>query len=75
MRFFASLALVLLTIPGGILTAQAQAVPNTSLTQRLAEFDKYAREYRLEHHVLSMSYAIVKDGEIVAAEGIGWQGS
>ncbi|MDX1442350.1 MAG: serine hydrolase domain-containing protein [Gammaproteobacteria bacterium] len=41
--------------------------------QKLDAFDTFAREYRLENTVLSMSYAIVKDGEIIAAEGIGWQ--
>ncbi len=40
---------------------------------KLAEFDEFARQYRRENTVLSMSYAIVMDGEIVAAHGIGWQ--
>jgi CubicO group peptidase (beta-lactamase class C family) len=40
---------------------------------KLERFDAFAREYRLDNSVLSMSYAIVKDGEIVALEGIGWQ--
>lgn len=40
---------------------------------KLEQFDAFAREYRLRHSVLSMSYAIVKDGEIIASEGIGWQ--
>lgn len=31
------------------------------------------REYRLEAQVPSLSYAIVVDGKIVRAEGIGWQ--
>lgn len=39
----------------------------------LAEFDEFAREYRIENSVLSMSYAIVKDGAIITVEGIGWQ--
>ncbi len=40
---------------------------------KLAEFDKFARAYRVERNVLSFSYAIVKDGRIIAAHGIGWQ--
>lgn len=40
---------------------------------KLEQFEAFARKHRLENTVLSMSYAIVKDGSIVAAEGIGWQ--
>lgn len=43
------------------------------LDTKLADFAAFAREYRKQKSVLSMSYAIVKDGRIVAAEGIGWQ--
>lgn len=51
----------------------APAVPEAALKQKLAEFHEFAKEHRLKNTVLSMSYAIVKDGQIVAAEGIGWQ--
>lgn len=40
---------------------------------KLAEFDTFARAYRNERHIPSLSYAIVKDGRIVAAQGIGYQ--
>ena len=40
---------------------------------RLTRFDALVREYRVENDVLSLSYAIVRDGEILALEGIGWQ--
>lgn len=40
---------------------------------KLAQFKAYAQQYRTERSVLSFSYAIVKDGRIVAAEGVGWQ--
>lgn len=40
---------------------------------KLAEFKAFATAFRKERAVLSLSYAIVKDGRIVAAEGIGWQ--
>jgi CubicO group peptidase (beta-lactamase class C family) len=50
--------------------ATAQVEP---LQSKLEQFEAFAREHRLEKNVLSMSYAIVKDGRIVAAEGIGWQ--
>ncbi|NTZ42681.1 beta-lactamase family protein [Altererythrobacter sp. SALINAS58] len=73
MHFFVSLSLVLLTALIGTSVAHAQEVVELSLTEKLAEFDRFAREYRLEHDVPSMSYAIVRDGKIVAAEGIGWQ--
>lgn len=43
------------------------------LQVRLKEFDAFARKHRIDNTVLSFSYAIVKDGEIVALEGIGWQ--
>lgn len=54
------------------LLAFAAPAPAATLEEKLAEFDAFAREYRLEHKVLSFSYAIAVDGEIVAAEGIGW---
>lgn len=40
---------------------------------KLEQFEAFAREHRSKNSVLSMSYAIVKDGRIAAAEGIGWQ--
>lgn len=40
---------------------------------KLEQFEAFAREHRKTNSVLSMSYAIVKDGKIVAADGIGWQ--
>jgi CubicO group peptidase (beta-lactamase class C family) len=42
-------------------------------TAKLAQFKTFAQQYRKERAVLSFSYAIVKDGRIVAAEGMGWQ--
>lgn len=40
---------------------------------KLAAFKSFAEQYRRDNTVLSFSYAIVKDGKVVAAEGIGWQ--
>lgn len=40
---------------------------------KLEQFEAFAREHRARNDVLSMSYAIVADGKIIAAEGIGWQ--
>ena len=57
----------------GSVSAQAEADNDPAVVEKLEQFDAFAREYRLEHSVLSMSYAIVKDGEIIASEGIGWQ--
>ena len=39
----------------------------------LAAFKTDVEQYRRDRSVLSLSYAIVMDGRIVAAEGIGWQ--
>jgi CubicO group peptidase (beta-lactamase class C family) len=59
------------------LTALAFAVPSHAQpagdAAKLAEFKAAATEFRKQNAVLSLSYAIVKDGRIVAAEGIGWQ--
>lgn len=51
----------------------AQPAGDPALEAKLAEFDAFVREYRTQNTVLSMSYAVVVDGEIVAAHGIGWQ--
>ncbi|EAQ28851.1 beta-lactamase precursor [Erythrobacter sp. NAP1] len=51
----------------------AQTAGDPALEEKLAEFDAFVREYRTENTVFSMSYAVVVDGEIVAAHGIGWQ--
>ena len=56
-----------------ISAAYAQEKSEPALANKLAEFDTFVREYRIENTVLSLSYAIAKDGEIIAAEGIGWQ--
>jgi CubicO group peptidase (beta-lactamase class C family) len=53
--------------------AQPALAQQPALQAKLKAFDAFAREHRLKNHVLSMSYAIAKDGEILAAEGIGWQ--
>lgn len=54
--------------------AQAQhPIEEAVMDEKLEAFDAFAREYRRENTVLSMSYAIVKDGAIIAAHGIGWQ--
>jgi CubicO group peptidase (beta-lactamase class C family) len=63
-----------LMFAAGLLLAAAPAMAETDGWQsKLDEFAAFAREYRLENSVPSMSYAIVTDGTIVAAEGIGWQ--
>ena len=73
MRFIAALtALITAALP---LHAPlfAQPADDPELEAKLAEFDAFVREYRTDNTVLSMSYAVVVDGEIVAAHGIGWQ--
>ncbi len=63
--------LLLLTIL--MVFPSATAAQVDGLPSKLEAFDAFARAHRLENHVLSMSYAIVVDGRVVAAEGIGWQ--
>ncbi len=53
-----------------VLAAPLHAQPNDDAT-RLAEFKAFAQNYRAKRSVLSFSYAIVKDGRIIAAEGMG----
>ena len=65
MREIFAASLLLLNSPA---TAQDEPPPS-----KLEQFDTFVREYRIENKVLSMSYAIVMDGRIVASEGIGWQ--
>lgn len=47
--------------------------PAASLDDKLDEFRKFLTEFRREKSIPSFSVAIVKDGEIVLAEAIGWQ--
>ena len=64
-------------IPFAILSVLWSAESNPAGAQeqeaRLAAFKSFAEEYRRNNNVLSFSYAIVQDGRIVAAEGMGWQ--
>lgn len=53
-----------------VLAAAAQAQGDAA---KLSEFRAFAQQFRSERAVPSLSYAIVKDGRIVAAEGLGWQ--
>lgn len=55
------------------LLAPAEARAQAADAEKLAAFRAFADDYRRKHKVLSFSYAIVKDGRIVAAEGFGWQ--
>lgn len=71
---FRRVSLIFSAVAGSLalspVTAGAQPA---TLDEKLAEFDEFARAHRIENSVLSFSYAIVQDGVIVAAEGIGWQ--
>lgn len=61
-----------LAVAAVVLTAPLHAQPAGDAA-RLAEFKAFAEKYRTERSVLSFSYAIVKDGRIVASEAMGWQ--
>ena len=43
------------------------------LDEKLEEFRQFLLEFRRDKNIPSFSVAVVKDGEIVLAEGIGWQ--
>jgi CubicO group peptidase (beta-lactamase class C family) len=60
--------LVMAIVPAAPLHAQPR-----DDAARLSQFEAFAQKYRAERSVPSFSYAIVKDGRIVAAEGMGWQ--
>ena len=55
------------------LLALSHSSPAASLDDRLDEFRQFLHEFRHEKQIPSLSVALVKDGEIVLAEGIGWQ--
>lgn len=65
-RSIVAAALLLAPVPATAQTAEP-------LKATLDEFKSFAKEHRAKNSVLSMSYAIVKDGKIIAAEGFGWQ--
>ena len=49
------------------------AAPVERLDKRLGEFREFATELRRKALIPSLSVAIVHDGMVVMAEGIGWQ--
>lgn len=53
--------------------APAEADEEITLARKIEDFHAFALEYRAENSIPSMSYAIVVDGQIVAADGIGFQ--
>jgi len=55
------------------LLAFSNSAPADSLDDKLDEFRQFLAEFRREKIIPSFSVAVVKDGEIVLAEGIGWQ--
>lgn len=44
-----------------------------SQAEKVAQFRQYLEVYRRENRVLSFSVAVMKDGEIVLLESLGWQ--
>ena len=72
MKKSALLAALLVTLSPPHATAQDQE-QDQDQDQELAAFRSFAEQHRRENRILSFSYAIVKDGRIVAAEGMGWQ--
>jgi len=43
------------------------------MSRKVEEFREFAKNYRRENLVLSMSIAVLKDGEVVMLENVGWQ--
>lgn len=69
----AALALGVLAACAGMAQAQTNTEDGVNLVQATEEFRIIAENYRKAHDIPSMSYAIVRDGKIIASEGIGWQ--
>ena len=61
------------SLAAALLIVSATAASAEPLQTKLDAFKSFAKEYRVKQSVLSMSYAIVKDGRIVATESFGWQ--
>lgn len=56
-----------------VLFSNSNSSPAATLDDKLDEFRQFLEEYQREKLILSFSVALVKDGEIVLSEGIGWQ--
>ena len=56
-----------------LLTALPSTAHASGLQAKLDAFKAFSQEHRVKNLVPSMSYAIVKDGKIIAAEAFGWQ--
>ncbi|NHK28637.1 beta-lactamase family protein [Parvularcula flava] len=69
--FCSTIAASLCAILPGTVSAQEDAPGQ--IETKLEDFRNFLQEYRRDNRVLSFSVALVKDGEIVLAEGIGWQ--
>jgi CubicO group peptidase (beta-lactamase class C family) len=59
-------AFLLFSAPGAV-------AAGAGLEERLDDFRQFLQEYRREQLVPSLSVAVVRDGEIVLAESLGWQ--
>ena len=66
-------ALIAVAIVSLLWSAEPDRAAAQGQDAKLAAFKSFAEEYRRDNHILSLSYVIVQDGRIVAAEGIGWQ--
>lgn len=58
--------------PQQVSIQQVESDP-TRYAAQIEAFREYLKEYRRENLVLSLSVALVKDGELVMVESIGWQ--
>ena len=56
-----------------VLLTFSNSSPAASLDSKLDEFRQFLNDFRREKIIPSLSVALVKDGEIVLAEAIGWQ--
>jgi len=63
----------LVTAAGLLISSSAAVAAGAGLDGKLDEFRQFLQDYRREQLVPSLSIAVVKDGEVLLAESLGWQ--
>lgn len=63
---------IIAAFAAGVIAQASPAMP-ADQTEKIEDFRNFVAEFRQEHHIPALSVALVHDGEIVMAEGFGWQ--